>query len=219
MDKILEALKAFLKDGTDVKAVEAAITEPLKAINPLEGVTVESVGTLLSKQPALKAAFDRKVEETTKKWAETNFDRLYQERFTKEHPEADPTKKEVQELKRQLEAEQALRRKKELHAAALLKAKELGLPDEAAGVLDRFLDDDEEKTFANLQKLAWIPAKIQKTVEEQLKDKFRSTPPKAGTPPGFNPWKKDQFNLTKQGELLKTDPALAEKLKVEAQGA
>lgn len=32
----------------------------------------------------------------------------------------------------------------------------------------------------------------------------------------INPWKKETFNLTKQGELLRTNPALAAKLKAEA---
>lgn len=33
-----------------------------------------------------------------------------------------------------------------------------------------------------------------------------------------NPWKKETFNLTKQAEILKKDPALAERLKAEAKG-
>jgi len=43
-------------------------------------------------------------------------------------------------------------------------------------------------------------------------------PEGAGKPPKEvpNPWKKESFNLTKQGHILKTDPELAVKLKAEA---
>jgi hypothetical protein len=43
-------------------------------------------------------------------------------------------------------------------------------------------------------------------------------PEGTGKPPKEvpNPWKKESFNLTKQGHILKTDPELAEKLKAEA---
>jgi len=42
-----------------------------------------------------------------------------------------------------------------------------------------------------------------------------TNPPGAGNSE-VNPWKKETFNLTKQGELLRTNPALAAKLKAEA---
>jgi len=43
-------------------------------------------------------------------------------------------------------------------------------------------------------------------------------PEGTGKPPKEvpNPWKKESFNLTKQGQILKTDPELAVKLKAEA---
>ena len=34
-----------------------------------------------------------------------------------------------------------------------------------------------------------------------------------GNPSGFNPWAKDSYNLTKQGEILRSDPELAARLR------
>lgn len=42
---------------------------------------------------------------------------------------------------------------------------------------------------------------------------------KGGTGDGTNPWKKETFNLTKQSEIFKADPARAERLKAEATAA
>jgi len=39
---------------------------------------------------------------------------------------------------------------------------------------------------------------------------------KSGGSSNDNPWKKDSFNLTRQGQLLRSDPQLAERLKAEA---
>lgn len=36
------------------------------------------------------------------------------------------------------------------------------------------------------------------------------------TPPAFNPWQKETFSLTLQGEIFTNDPELAEELKAEA---
>ncbi|GEM_PF-2502814 len=219
MDKILEALKDLLKEGVTQDAVRAALAEPVKELNPLEGVAPESVGLLLSKSPALKSAFDKKVDETVKKWSETNFDKMYQERHAKEHPETDPAMQKVRELEAKYQDSEKARRRERLMLAAMTKAKELKLPDEVTVILDRLVGEDEETTFSNLSKLEFIPKAIQKGIEDVVKGKFRSEPPKGGTTFTSNPWKKETFNLTKQGELLKTDQATAERLMAEAKGA
>lgn len=50
-----------------------------------------------------------------------------------------------------------------------------------------------------------------------LKGRNPHVPPGSETPPGQkNPWKKETFNLTEQGRLLREDPALAKQLQAKA---
>ena len=51
-------------------------------------------------------------------------------------------------------------------------------------------------------------------VEEQQQPKFSGVNPVDGakTPQGYNPWKKESFNLTDQGKIFKENPELAKSL-------
>lgn len=50
--------------------------------------------------------------------------------------------------------------------------------------------------------------------DEQKQPQFSGIEPKDGakTPQGYNPWKKDSFNLTDQGKIFKENPELARQL-------
>lgn len=54
--------------------------------------------------------------------------------------------------------------------------------------------------------------------EEQPQPKFSGVNPVDGakTPQGYNPWKKDSFNLTEQGKIFKENPDLAKQLMSQA---
>lgn len=54
--------------------------------------------------------------------------------------------------------------------------------------------------------------------EEEQKPQFSGIKPTDGskTPQGYNPWKKDSFNLTDQGKIFKENPEQAKQLMAEA---
>lgn len=179
MDKILKALASFLKEGADVEAIKTAIEPLLKELNPIEGLNPENVGAFLSQTPVLKAAFDKKVEATSKKRFEDEFEKAYQARYVKDHPDEDPTRKEVRQLKADLEKEKLEGRRRDLLGKAQAKAKELKLPDEAASLYEHLIGDDEDATYANLSKLSFIPTVISKGIEAGVAAKIKTPTPRA----------------------------------------
>jgi len=102
-----------------------------------------------------------------------------------------------------------------LENKALTLCNKAALPTELAKF---FIDKDEEATEANVKAFqALFTAAVTAEVDKRLKanpnvpggkqDKSDTT---------VNPWKKETFNLTKQGQIVKEDPVKAVKLAAEA---
>ncbi|GIP57905.1 DUF4355 domain-containing protein [Paenibacillus woosongensis] len=104
--------------------------------------------------------------------------------------------------------------KRELRASALETLAEKGLPKGLADILN-YTDADSTKESLEAVETAFRAA-VEAGVNERLK----------GNPPGggggnrgagqVNPWKKETFNLTEQGRILRDNPELAKQLKAAA---
>jgi hypothetical protein len=81
-----------------------------------------------------------------------------------------------------------------------------------------FVGQDEESTTNNLTALESIwQQHLQKAVEEKFKESGRSPNNTGGGGSGqTNPWKRETFNLTEQGRLLRDNPELARQLMAQA---
>ena len=79
-------------------------------------------------------------------------------------------------------------------------------------LLDFVLTDESDTT---LERINSFQSVFKTAVEDALKDKLKGTPPVLGKGESntSNPWSAESFNLTKQMEIMKSDPALAEQLK------
>ena len=162
-------------------------------------------------QPLLDSHFSKGLET----WKQNNLDKLVQEKYTAEHPAEDEKDKAIRELRAEIETEKKERIRASLRANAIAKATEKGLP---VDVVDHFLGEDDATTEANLGKLETV-FNMAVTAEVEKRFKSNGRPPKKDDDDPEkqpNPWKKDNFNLTKQGEVTKTNPELAAKLKAAA---
>ena len=126
------------------------------------------------------------------------------------YPDVDPKDTELTKMKLIIEQMQKDTNKKELTNKALKIATEKKLPIE---LIDFLVGNDEAATTKNIDTLT----NIFKTHDEALKTEILKnssyTPPKGGYTSGDkNPWSKENFNLTKQGEIFKENPELARTL-------
>ena len=137
-----------------------------------------------------------------------------------------------EELKSQIEAmqaevEKAKTKNKEVTAKAAAKMAAVQAkakdPDDVLLFVDFgkiVIDDDGTVTGLDEQMTTLLEKKAYLFGEEggSKGGSGGGNPPGGGGnfPPKDNPWKSETFNLTKQGQVLKTDPALAQKLMQEA---
>jgi len=106
-------------------------------------------------------------------WKLNNLDKLYEERFTKENPKADPRDVEINKVKAQIEAMKTEGTKKDLTNKALKIAQEKKLPIE---LVDFFVGADDETTIKNLKSLEDVFAShVEAVVTERLKGGYKPT--------------------------------------------
>ena len=110
-------------------------------------------------------------------WKTNNLDKLYQERFSKENPAADPKDVELNKLKAEFEVMKNESTRKELTNKALKTAQEKKLPTD---LIDYFVGNDEETTSKNLEKFIATMA----AHDEAIKLEFARG--NSYTPPGTN---------------------------------
>lgn len=101
--------------------------------------------------------------------------------------------------------------RRELRATALETLAEKGLPKQLAEIL---VFTDAETTSASLDA---VEKAFRESVEAGVNERLRGgNPPGGGGQGGSggqkNPWKKDTYNLTEQGKILKENPDLAKQL-------
>ncbi len=161
-------------------------------------------------QPRLDQYFTKGLET----WKEKTMPGLIEEEIQKRFPGETEEQKRLRKLEEELAKERQARIRFELINKATAFATQKGLPIE---LISYFVGQDEDSTMNNLTALESIWQQgIQKAVEERFKEKGRT--PSLGSPgtSQINPWKKDTFNLTEQGRILRENPELARQLMAQA---
>jgi hypothetical protein len=207
----LEELKQFIEANKDNQEVQ----NYLKGLYPLtpEGVTAflntEDGKKLL--QPRLDQHFTKGLET----WKEKTLPSLLDEEIKKKFPGETEDQKRMRKLEDELKAEKQARIRSELVNKATTLATQKGLP---VDLVAYFVGQDEETTTNNLTALESIWQQyLEKAVEAKFKDSGRSPNQGGGGGTGqINPWKKETFNLTEQGRLLRDNPELAKQLQAQA---
>lgn len=129
----------------------------------------------------------------------------YQKLKEAQMSETEKLQAKLGEYERQLLEKELALQEARLESLKLKVLDEMGLPKAWAS---RIFGTTEEEIRQDAEELKKLLGAAGKTVGG-------GTNPPAGT--GIeNPWKKETFNLTKQGEILKTNPALAQRLMAEA---
>jgi hypothetical protein len=143
-------------------------------------------------------------------WKTNNLDKLVQTKVKELYPEQDPKDLEVANLKKMIEDMQKDQIKKDLTNKAFKVANEKKLPVE---LIDFVVGNDEETTMKNIETLSSIFAKHDEEIKTGLLKEHSYVPPVGGELGKANPWAKDSFNLTKQGQIMRENPILAAQLK------
>lgn len=162
-------------------------------------------------QPRLDQYFTKGLET----WKEKTLPNLIDEEIKKRFPGETEEQKRLRKLEEELAQERQARLKSELINKATTLATQKGLPVELVAY---FVGQDEDSTINNLTALENIwQQNLQKAVEEKFKESGRSPNQGGGGTGGqINPWKKETFNLTEQGRLLRDNPELAKQLMAQA---
>jgi len=174
----------------DRPAAEAAIQEAITAANPVAGIdSKEKAAEYIGKSPYFKAALDAGVslgvEAHDKKFMAEKFPKLVEAEVKKlTGPETDPIRIELAQIKAEREAEKAEAKRDKLRALATKLAAEEKIP---VTHIERFIDEDDEKTMASVKAYAKSLKDYAKAeTEAVLKGRFGDTgAPKGGnsTPP------------------------------------
>lgn len=112
----------------------------------------------------------------------------------------------LQEYERILQEKEREAKEAQIQATKMKVLTELGLPLDLAG---RIFGEDEESIRQDAEALKKLLGIISKPIGG-------GTNPTTTNSGIQNPWRKETFNLTLQGKILKENPALAQKLMAEA---
>lgn len=206
----LEELKAFLEENKDNQEVQNYLKGLYLTPEGVKGYLDTEEGKKIL-QPRLDAHFTKGLET----WKEKTLPTILDEEIKKKFPGETEEQKRLRNLEEELAKERQARVKSELVNKATTLATQKGLPVE---IVSYFVGQDEDTTVSNLTALENIwQQNLEKAVEAKFKESGR-TPPNAGGPGSgqINPWKKETFNLTEQGRLLRENPELAKQMMAQA---
>lgn len=164
-----EEVKQYIQDNLDKD-------ENIK--NYVSGfVTQDRVSNFLSTDDGkrfLQPTLDQYHSKSLKSYLDNNLDKLYKERYAKEHPNADPKDQAIAEMKAELERFKADGLRKERVNSALKFAQEKNLPTD---LVDFFIGNDDESTTANLEKFMTIIAARDEAIKLEFAKGNSYTPP------------------------------------------
>lgn len=163
----LEEIKKWLEEHKDQEDVKAYLGE-LSAVSPdkVKGFLETGEGKKLL-QPILDKHFSKSLET----WKANNLEKIVDEEVRKRNPQKTPEQIEIENLRKEIEAERKARAREALVNKALKVAKEKNLPD---GIIDFFIAEDEETTLNNLGKFEETFTKaVQAAVDAKFKENGR----------------------------------------------
>jgi len=163
----LEEIKKWLEEHKDQEDVKAYLGE-LSAVSPdkVKGFLETGEGKKLL-QPILDKHFSKSLET----WKVNNLEKIVDEEVRKRNPQKTPEQIEIENLRKEIEAERKARAREALVNKALKVAKEKNLPD---GIIDFFIAEDEETTLNNLGKLEeTFTNAVQAAVDAKFKENGR----------------------------------------------
>lgn len=178
MGKLLEAIKAIVPEGTDLKDVETLIEA-----STIEGIdSKEKAYDFIVKNSNFKSALDyatgESVKNHDKKFMDEKFPELLKgerEKIMKElKPEETPEQKELRELREKMNAleqeKETIGKRDQLRA----KAKELGYPEEIAERYTAFGDKAMEVLESDS---TYWKTKFETDMEARTKELYKGNPP------------------------------------------
>lgn len=187
MDKLLEWLKANVKDGADMNEA-TALLESVTEVTPERAAELAKDKEV---RRIIDAEISRAVERHDERFREEKLPKLIDEeraRIQKElNPDETPEQKRIRELEERIAKADAERQRVERREALRAKAQELGVtelgltPDYADSFVD--LGDGASEAFESLitrTKEAWTSS-----LDAKLKEKYAGQPPE-GTPASDN---------------------------------
>lgn len=167
---LIEKIKA-LKDDEDINT--SLVGTDVETQFKTSGVTLDAFKEKMKTDKDFKAYTesenDKYHTKALKTWKENNLEKELEPFMLAKYPDmvTDPVKKELAEMRKELEKEKASNTRKDLLSEAMKYAGEKKLPQ---GFVDKFLGEDLETTKANLDILATDWSKgLEISVNERLK--------------------------------------------------
>lgn len=172
-----------------------------------KGPSLEDIQKMIqSETDKVRTEYSQKLKD-----AQTELDKLKKDKMSDEE--------KIEYERKQWEAERDLKEKelqeREVKLHTVDKLRELELPLEFRDIL---AGADVEKTD---ERIKAFQGQWQKAIKTAVDAKFKENgddpnKKKGGSGDVKNPWSQEHFNLTKQAEILKSDPELAKQLKAQA---
>jgi len=167
---LLEKIKD-LKDDEDINTllVGTDVETQFKGIEPTLDTFKQKAKTDKEFKAYIESENDKYHNKALTTWKENNLEKELEPFISAKYPDlvTDPVKKELMEIRKELEKEKASNGRKDLLSEAMKYAAEKKLP---AGFIDKFLGEDLDTTKANLDVLAvdWSKG-LETSVNERLK--------------------------------------------------
>lgn len=188
-----------------------------------EGATDEDIKakyTELDKK--LTSTGDKRVEDALKT-AQEKWEKEHQEKVKKEREEAtrlaklseeEKNKEELSKKEREIAERELQLQRSELKFEAVKILADKKLPIDFA---DMLISAEADSTKKNIDA---FDTAFKKAVEDAVNDRLKSNSPSSGSGNSGdkvnNPWKKETFNLTEQGRIMKENPEQAKILMAQA---
>lgn len=206
--ELLEKVKSMDKDSAEYKALAELFAQPL-TIEEVEKYLLEGEGAEL-----LQRLTDKRVTEGIKTWKKNNLEREVMSKLKELNPDLSPEALKVKELEDRLAMIEKEKGLAELKARVVKTFAEKNLPVELLDVIN--YNEKIEEAIGVIEKT--LGSYGERVIKERLKQfgrepqgRFDDSIPKNLIE--RNPYSKDYFNLTKQMDLEKNSPDVANKLK------
>lgn len=160
----------LLKNNKDDEDIDEVLknAEPVKALVG-SGLTLDAFKSKLESDPNFKSFMDSEKDKHATKsletWKTNNLQKMVDEEYKKQHPEADPKDTEIAKLKKQFEDMQKESIKKDLTNKALKTMTEKKLP---ADLVNFIVGQDEDTTNKNLKTLEDIFSKHDEAIKTEI---------------------------------------------------